>query len=305
MTPSVFPRGSVFQSDRKQGTPPSAIGPSPSRSRRHRLVGVLAIALILAGALLAFQRLFGAADVASRIVFEDNFEQSSLNAAAWNTCHWWDQAGCTIATNSELEWYLPSQVSTVDGVLRLTAERRVAYGPDGTAFAFRSGMVTTGPSSFEAEAPKFAFTYGTVEVRARTPQGRGLWPAVWLLPASREPRPEIDMLEMLGHEPDKLLLHVHPKDLSKASLSHTERLTGTSLSEEWHTIRMQWSPGDLRFSINDSEIWQVTGDIVPTEPMYLVKNLAVGGVYPGPPDSNTRFPATFEIDYVRVTQEAS
>ena len=113
------------------------------------------------------------------------------------------------------------------------------------------------------------------------------------------------MLEMLGHEPDKLLLHVHPKDPSDTSLSHTEPLIGTNLSGEWHTIRMKWSPGDLRFSVNGNEIWRVSGDIVPAEPMYLVMNLAVGGVYPGPPGSNTRFPATFEIDYVRVTQEAS
>jgi hypothetical protein len=34
--------------------------------------------------------------------------------------------------------------------------------------------------------------------------------------------------------------------------------------------------------------------------MYLVADLAVGGDYPGSPDSSTPFPSAFKIDYVRV-----
>ena len=51
-------------------------------------------------------------------------------------------------------------------------------------------------------------------------------------------------------------------------------------------------------------VWQVTGSQVPDEPMYLVMNLAVGGVYPGPPDASTQFPATFAIDHVRMSTAA-
>ena len=61
-------------------------------------------------------------------------------------------------------------------------------------------MVTTGPTPDDDNA-KVAITYGTVEARFKAPAGRGLWPAIWLLPASKESRPEIDLLEMIGQNP--------------------------------------------------------------------------------------------------------
>jgi hypothetical protein len=36
--------------------------------------------------------------------------------------------------------------------------------------------------------------------------------------------------------------------------------------------------------------------------MYLVANLAVGGVYGGEPGADTEFPASFDIDFIRVTE---
>jgi beta-glucanase (GH16 family) len=40
-------------------------------------------------------------------------------------------------------------------------------------------------------------------------------------------------------------------------------------------------------------------------PFYILLNVAVGGLWPGNPDSSTRFPQAMEIDYVRVYQHAS
>jgi beta-glucanase (GH16 family) len=163
-------------------------------------------------------------------------------------------------------------------------------------------MVTTGPPPMQDDAPaKLAFTYGRVETRLRVPAGRGLWSAVWLLPASRESVPEIDMLEVLGQDPSEVLMHLHPKNQRVESPSKEYRLSGPSLSEDWHTIRLDWLAGRLDFFVDGVRVWRVTGRHVPDEPMYVVLNLAVGGVYPGPPDSDTRFPATFSIDYLRIT----
>ena len=67
-------------------------------------------------------------------------------------------------------------------------------------------------------------------------------------------------------------------------------MPGPSLAEDWHTVRLDWSPGRLDFFVDGVRVWRVTGDQVPDEPMYLVLNLAVGGVYPGPPDSDTAVP---------------
>jgi beta-glucanase (GH16 family) len=132
-------------------------------------------------------------------------------------------------------------------------------------------------------------------------RGRGLWPALWLLPASRESRPEIDLLEVIGQEPSKVLMHLHPTRESAKSPNKEYTVPGPSLADDWHTLRLDWSAKRLDFLVDGTRVWQVKGSQVPDEPMYVVLNLAVGGVYPGPPDANTQFPATFAIDYLRIT----
>ncbi len=240
---------------------------------------------------------------ASRVVLDENFDGGTLDGSRWNTCHWWDKEGCTIASNNELEWYRPEQVAVADGTLRLTAAPNRFDASDGNSYDFTSGMVTTGPTPDDDDA-KVAITYGTVEARFRAPAGRGLWPAIWLLPASKESRPEIDLLEMIGQDPSELILHYHPKDRDADSPSKRVRVSNPDLAEDWHTVGVIWTPGKLVYTLDGKPIWTVTGQQVPSEPMYLVMNLAVGGAYPGPPDASTAFPATFEIDYVRMSTGA-
>jgi beta-glucanase (GH16 family) len=237
-----------------------------------------------------------------KVLLNATFDDGQLDRSIWNTCHWWADRGCTIATNDELEWYVPGQVSVADGALRLTAERNPVQGSDGRTYEFRSGMVTTGPPPMQEDAPaKLAFTYGSVEARLRVPAGRGLWPAVWLLPASQESVPEIDMLEVLGQNPDEVVMHLHPKDRRAEPPGKEYKVKGPNLAEDWHTIRLEWSAGRLDFFVDGVRVWKVKGRHVPSEPMYAVLNLAVGGDYPGPPDATTEFPATFLIDYLRIS----
>jgi len=241
-------------------------------------------------------------DGGSAAGFDEDFDEATLDASLWNTCHWWDDGGCTIESNDELQWYLPSQVSIEDGALHLTAEREDTTGLDDEVFPYRSGMVTTGPPDYDSEA-KFAFTFGTLEARVRVPEGVGLWAALWLLPADKESRPEIDLLEVLGNDPSELLMHFHPEDRDEESLGSSYIMPdGRSFADGWRDVRLEWEPGHLRYFVDDLQVWEVTGDQVPDEPMYVVANLAVGGVYPGSPDDETVFPATYGIDYIRVRQ---
>ena len=136
----------------------------------------------------------------SRVVLDEGFDGETLDRSQWNTCHWWDDEGCTIASNDELEWYRPEQVTVADGTLRLTAATNRYEASDGNTYDVTSGMVTTGPTPHDNNA-KVAITFGSVEVRFKAPTGRGLWPAIWLLPASQQSRPEIDLLEMIGQDP--------------------------------------------------------------------------------------------------------
>ena len=307
-------RGSAVGARRAMDGPAAAPPSQPGRRRRLRLtlaVGLVVLAVVASlvvfdmwrsgfAAILPHEGSFRAPKT---VVLDESFDGATLDTSVWNTCHWWGDDGCTISSNDELEWYRPEQVSVSDGALRLTADRIPNRGSDGEDYEYASGMVTTGPANSDDDEGKVSWTYGTVEVHLRVPASRGLWPAVWMLPVSRESRPEIDILEAIGQDPSQALMHLHPKDESEAdSPSKKYRLSGSTLADGWHTIRLDWEPEHLTWFVDGKQVWNLTGSQVPDEPMYLVVNLAVGGAYPGPPDETTEFPATFEIDRVRVTK---
>ncbi|WP_313811090.1 glycoside hydrolase family 16 protein [Glutamicibacter sp.] len=236
-----------------------------------------------------------------KVLLDEKFDGSSLDTSVWNYCHWWNDKGCTIASNNELEWYLPEQVSVKSGTLRLSAKQAPTVGADKAVFDYASGMVTTGPQQY-GQRPKLAFTYVRVDVKFKVPEGQGLWPAIWLLPASEESLPEIDIMEILGHDTDRLRMKLHPKDRSLDAVGQKYRLPkGFGFADTWHTVSLDWRPDTLVMYLNGVKVWELHSDLVPSEPMYLVMNLAVGGDYPGAPDDSTVFPATFQVERVRIT----
>lgn len=241
-------------------------------------------------------------DRADGVVFEDDFGGPAVSTDRWGTCHWWGAGGCTIASNQEQQWYLPSQVTQSGGVLRLTAEASTTTAPDGRVFPYRSGMVSTGPSDGGTTPERFAFRYGTLEARVRVPAGGGLWPAVWMLPVSLESRPEIDLLEVKGSEPEVITMHAHLRAADGRWRWQGASWQGPDLSEGWHDIALEWQSGHLRWLVDGTERFAVRGSAVPDEPMYIVANLAVGGTWSGPVDDATVLPASFEIDSIRVRE---
>lgn len=290
-----------------------AATPSKRPGRRLALTlgtGLMVLAVVAALAVFGVWPRVGAAilsrtglsETTTTVLLDESFDGDSLDTRVWNTCHWWGDEGCTISSNDELEWYGPEQVSVSNGALRLTADRVPTRGSDGKDYEYRSGMVTTGPANSDDNVGKVSWTYGTVEARVRVPAGRGLWPALWMLPLDRESTPEIDIMEVIGQDPGRMMMHFHPRDRDDDSPSKDYRLTGETLADGWHTVRLDWQPERLTWSLDGKQVWHLTGSQVPDEPMYLVLNLAVGGIYPGPPDETTKFPATFEIDRIRITK---
>jgi len=232
-----------------------------------------------------------------KLVLKEEFHGTRVDRGRWRTCHWWAARGCTIASNHELEAYAPGQVRPRDGVLQLVAERRSVRGSDGKDYPYASGMISSGPGA--GSRAKFAFRYGRVEIRARPPVGKGLWSALWMLPANRRSKPEIDIMESLGSDPDSVELHVHwadgDKTRQRGRTSH-----GPGLASGWHTYAVDWRKDSLTWLIDGRVRWRVHGDAVPHTRMYLVANLAVGGDWPGAPDDSTRFPSAFLIDSIKV-----
>ena len=244
-------------------------------------------------------------DGAYFLVFEDEFNGPELDLKRWTTCYWWDKNGCTNLGNNELQWYMPDNVSVRDGTLILTARPEQVPGWEGRIFDYTSGMVTTG--RYYEEDPsetRFESTYGFFEMRAKVPSGQGLWPAFWMLPSTQESKPEIDIMELLGHRPDVLELHFHYRNENGDSRNVGHEVRVSDLSADWHVYGVEWSPEAIVWYLDGKEMWRYEDTSrIPNEPLYMILNLAVGGNWPGDPDETTVFLAEMKVDYVRAWQK--
>jgi beta-glucanase (GH16 family) len=224
-----------------------------------------------------------------KLTFDDEFDGSSLDLQKWTPADPWGYE-----RNHELQAYVTNAFDLSNGLLHVKAERHAAKYA-GKERAYTSGMMTT--------YRHFSQQYGRVEVRCRVPSGKGMWPAIWMLPDPLAWPPEIDILEILGHEPDKLYMTHHFQDGERKHKSHGGAWKGQDFSKEFHTYTVEWTPAHLIWFVDGVERFR-SEDSIPKGKMYILINLAVGGDWPGAPDDSTQFPTSFEVDYVRVYQKA-
>ena len=224
-----------------------------------------------------------------KLTFHDEFDGNALDLQKWNPNDPWGHE-----RNQELQAYVKDAFVVKDGVLRVEAQRREGVY-SGKQRSFTSGMMTT--------YGKFSQRYGRFEIRCRVPKGKGMWPAFWLLPEPLGWPPEIDVLEILGHEPSKLYMTHHFRDEQKKRGSHGGSWSGPDFSAEFHEFAIEWSPQAIAWFVDGVERFRSEKNI-PRGKMYLLVNLAVGGDWPGAPDEKTQLPAAFTVDYVRVYEQA-
>ena len=146
-------------------------------------------------------------------------------------------------------------------------------------------------------------TYGYMEMRAKLPQGQGLWPAFWTLPAAGKWPPEIDAMEYLGNDPTSVHLHYHYATISGATTDFGTSFSGPDYSADFHTFAVNWQPNVIIWYVDGIERNRFVGNYVTSNPLYLIANFQIGGAWPGNPNSTTVFPATYEIDYIRYWQQ--
>ncbi|PRY34523.1 beta-glucanase (GH16 family) [Umezawaea tangerina] len=158
---------------------------------------------------------------------------------------------------------------------------------------------------------RFTQTYGHFESRMKLPRGQGMWPAFWMLgndigsvgwPNSGE----IDIMENVGFEPNTVHGTIHGPGYS-GSGGIGAGYSGPNFSDGFHTFAIDWAPNQIRWSV-DGNVYQTRtpSDLngnrwVYDHPFFLILNLAVGGYWPGDPNSSTQFPQQLLVDYVRVT----
>ncbi len=237
------------------------------------------------------------------LVFADEFNGESLDASKWNTAYLW---GTELVINSEEQYYVDinnkpdfgfnpftfdgehltiNSVKTPDALLSKSLNQ-----------PYLSGVIT----SYDA----FKFTYGYVETRAKVTHGRGYWPAFWLLNAYYvDDKPEIDIMEFIGHNQDVVYHTYHYYD-SEGQLRSTKSqpTPGIDYTADFHTYAVDWKPGTLIFYINGIEVHRITDAKVSRQEMYVIANTALGGWWAGSPDETTPFPGEYIIDYIRVYQ---
>ncbi|MEU4498702.1 glycoside hydrolase family 16 protein [Streptomyces sp. NPDC023998] len=232
-----------------------------------------------------------------RLVFHDDFNGSKLDTDRWVTCYDWNKGGCTNSGNDELEWYLPSQVSVGEGALTLSAERRSTRGSDGKTYPWTSGMISTGRDHWDGR-PRRIFTYGYFEAAIRIPAEAGMFPAFWMMPASRRTPPELDIMEFLGNT-DETNMYVH-----WVNRAGEQRERGTygpvNFPDGYHVFGLLWERDELTWYVDGVKRFRVTAaDRIPHVPMEVLLNLAVGVPKPPPPSVVS---ARMHVDWVRVWQ---
>jgi beta-glucanase (GH16 family) len=221
------------------------------------------------------------------MTFNDEFDGASLDLVKWKTTYIW--GGRT--NNDELEWYVDDadQHIVSEGTLKLIAKKESVSG-----HSYTSGLISSHAS--------FSQTYGYWEGRMKLPKGKGLWPALWTLPTPYDWPPEIDIMENLGNQTTKVYMTNH-WGTDQSHQQYSTSYTGSDFSAGFHVFGIEWTDSAIVWYVDGVQRARSTSGI-PSGKMHMIANLAVGGSWPGSPDSSTVFPAQLEIDYIRVYQQA-
>lgn len=249
------------------------------------------------------------------LVWSDEFHGKELNAEHWTPQNWPAEK-----VNEEDQAYTDrlENVRVEEGVLVLEARLSDADAE------YTSGRVNS--------RGKQSFLYGRLDIRARIPEGKGVWPALWLLPedpyryatncdgavedwqgndnCNAWPNSgEIDLMEHVGYEPGVVHGTVHTRDyFFMLGTQVGEAVLVPDLGEAFHVYSLIWEPGRLAMYVDGVRYFayfengEGIGQWPFDHPFHVVMNLAVGGAWGsalGPVDKSV-FPRRLEVDYLRI-----
>jgi len=271
--------------------------------------------------------LIGASGLAARQVSPDAAERATGYKLVWadefNTPgrpdpnNWTYEHG--FVRNEELQWYQPDNAWCQDGLLIIEARReRKAnpnYDPAGRSWR-RNRQYAMYTSACLRTRGLHSWTYGRFEMRGRIDTRSGLWPAFWTLGSARS-WPGCGEIDIMEYYRGMLLANACWAGQRRWSAIWDDlrkpiaEFSDPNWSRKFHTWRMDWDKDHIKLYVDDELLNTI--DLAKTinqtsdranpfhEPHYILLNLAVGGTNGGNPQK-TKFPARFEIDYVRVYQ---
>ena len=217
--------------------------------------------------------------------------------------------------NHEAQFYTrsrPENARVENGCLILEARKEHFQIPAGSRNANGRQFADYTAASLVTKGRQ-SWTYGRLEMRARLPQGKGVWPAFWTLGANIDQAGwpacgEIDIMEFVGHDPNLIYgtshyridgKHASDGDHTAAELTHGD----------FHIYAVEWEREKIDFYVDD-HLYHTTSvdragagaDNPFRRPQYLLLNFALGGDWGGPIDDSI-LPQQYLIDYVRVFQK--
>jgi beta-glucanase (GH16 family) len=217
-----------------------------------------------------------------KLIWQDGFDSDGIDNSKWNIITRKDNY------NNELQYYTKENVIQKNGVLSIIAKSEYKDGKN-----YTSALVNT--------RGIFSFKYGRIDVMAKNPVGKGLFTGIWLLPDRiGKPFPEIDIMEAIGQEPSKIYGVLHYLDNSKEITNFNT--TNVENYNEYHLYTLEWDSLSIKWYI-DGKLFHTSNSGIPDENMYIILNLAIGGNWPGDPNSETKFPNSFDIDYVKIYEQ--
>jgi len=265
-----------------------------------------------------------------KLVWSDEFDGNAIDSTKWDfdtdngfytndTRQWVSGWG-----NDELQHYSrdPQNAFVKDGVLHIRAMKEsLLSGYTSARLKTRSKL---GNSLFSKR-------YGRFEFRVKLPIGKGLFPAIWLLPqddayGTWPASGEIDIIEAEGQKSNQILSAIHYGSRWPANrfVRKDYILPDNQIIADFHVYTLDWDPGEIRWYVDGrhystQSFWWSSSKTVnglgvdPTDeselnpwpapfdqPFNIIMNLAVAGRVTGDPDQTTVFPADMLVDYVRV-----
>ncbi|MDP2089434.1 MAG: family 16 glycosylhydrolase [Flavobacteriaceae bacterium] len=241
-----------------------------------------------------------------KLVWSDEFDYTGLP----DSTKWTYEVGGHGWGNNEQQFYLEKSLENSyvkEGKLHIAALKK-----DFENLHYTSARLTT----YE----KFSLQYGKIEVLAKLPEGKGNWPAIWMLPESirkkTEPWPlcgEIDIMEHVGKDPNMIHVSLHSQlynHMHNTQITHFEKFP-----DVFNTFRLyavEWTENSIKFYIDNNLFYEAykgqDGKVTTNEgwpfdkPYFLILNLAIGGNWGGEVD-DTIFPNVMQVDYVRFYQK--
>lgn len=235
-----------------------------------------------------------AAEPSKKLIWQDEFNYVGYP----DQSKWSYEVG--FVRNNEPQYYTERRLKNAkveDGHLIITA-----YKENYNGAKYTSASINT--------KDKFHFTKGRIEIKAKLPAGKGVWPAIWTLGAniSQVGWPvcgEIDIMEYWGHNPSSVHANVHTGDYNHSKgTGRGGHITFEKPWEDFHIFAVEWYDNRLDFYFDDNLYYSCVrkgegvGEWPFEDPQYLLINLAFTRGENSIDESI--FPVEYLIDYVRI-----